>query len=323
MNVPAALAAAAAGFAGLTFGAEILVRGGAGAARTLGLSTMAIGLTIVAYGTSAPELAASLIAALSGHPDVTLGNVIGSNIANIGLILGTTAVVVPFTVHVRALRKELVFMLAVTALFLAIAVTGSFGRVGGVVLLAVLVGFNVVSLRWSRKEPPEVVKEVAAFEWEMTAPSPRPLVRDLTLAAVGLVLLAAGGHSLILGAVVLARKAGLSETVIGLTLVAVGTSLPELATSLIAALRGEIAISIGNLVGSNLFNILGAVGISAAARPLQVSRDLLTFEMPALAVFTIAMALLLGWNRRVRRAHGFMLLAGYAIFMAMVFFRSP
>lgn len=322
MNVPGALAAAAVGFVGLTLGAELLVRGGAAAARTLGLSTMAIGLTIVAYGTSAPELAASFIAALEGHTDVTLGNVVGSNIANVGLILGVTALVRPFGVHMRSLGKELTFLMAITVLFAALSWKGGFGRVEGFILLAVLAGFNLLSLKWARGESPQVVKEVAAFEWELTERPGAPLVRDLALLAAGLLLLAAGGHFLIRGAVVLARAAGLSETVIGLTLVAVGTSLPELATSVIAVLRGEVAISIGNLVGSNLFNILGATGISAAARPLIVPEGMIRFEMPALIIFTAAMAFLLGRGRQVGRRHGLLLLAGYAAFIAAVFVRG-
>lgn len=313
------LVAVAGGFVGLVAGADLLVRGGARAARTLGVSTLVIGMTIVAYGTSAPEMMASLVAAVYRHPEVTVGNVIGSNIANIGLILGFTALSAPFSVGFSSIRREVIFMLGVTLAFSALALRGGFGRGGGLVLLAALAAYNLVALRWARQEEPELRREIAAFEYEATAGKRPSLLRDLSLVVAGLALLIAGGHFLVTGAVDIAKAAGVSETVIGLTLVAVGTSLPELATSVVAALRGEIAISIGNVVGSNIFNLLGAVGVSAVVRPFRTDASLLRFELPALLLFTLAMAALLRTDRRIGRIQGVLLLGGYGAFLAAAF----
>ena len=323
MSLHVSLAFIAGGFAALTVGADLLVRGGARVARTLGISTLAIGLTVVAYGTSAPEIMASVVAAVYRHTDVTVGNVVGSNIANIGLILGVTAVSAPFSLVFSSIRREVVFMLGATVAVLALAAAGGFGRISGFLLLAALVVYNIASISWARREEPELRKEIAAFEYEATAGKKPALLRDLALVASGLALLLAGGHYLVTGAVAMAQRAGVSETVIGVSLVAVGTSLPELATSVVAALRGEVAISVGNVVGSNIFNLLGAMGISAAVRPVFLEPSRIRVELAALLVFTVAMVALLRTGRRIGRTHGLLLLAGYGAFLALVFAGSP
>jgi cation:H+ antiporter len=322
MSVATSLLAVGFGLVALGIGAESLVRGGVRMARNLGVTPLAVGLTVVAYGTSAPEMMASVIAGFYRHPDITLGNVVGSNIANIGLILGVTALLAPFAVPFRLIRREIVFMFAVTLLFYGMAWRGTFTRGAGVFLLVALGAFNVLSLWWARREPASMQEEYCAYEEETVGGAPSPLSRDLALVALGLGLLFAGGHFLVTGAVTIARKGGVSEIVIGLTLVALGTSLPELATSIVAALRKEGAICVGNLVGSNLFNILGAVGLSASIRPFPANPSLLSFEFPSLLLFTAAMGFVLLTGKRVRRGEGAFLLAGYILFMALLLLRT-
>jgi cation:H+ antiporter len=318
LSIPLSILAVAAGFAGLGVGAELLVRGGSRMAGNLGVSPLVIGLTIVAYGTSAPEMVASLVAAVYGHHEITIGNVLGSNIANIGLVLGSTALLVPFEVSFTLVKREAIFMLSVTVLFFALAFGGSFGRVEGVVFLALLLIFNLVSLRWARRAPRKIQKEYQEFEEELTPESRPSIARDMLLILAGCALLFAGGRAVVGAAVYLAGRAGVSETVMGITLVAVGTSLPELVTSVVAIRRNEAAICVGNLVGSNLFNILGAIGVSAAISPFAVKGSLLRFEFPLLLIFTAAMTLILLTRGRVTRGEGIFLLAGYAAFTAAV-----
>jgi cation:H+ antiporter len=290
-------------------------------ARTLGVTPLAVGLTVVAYGTSAPEMVASVVAAAYRHPDITVGNVVGSNIANIGLILGVTALLSPFAVPSRLIRREVIFMLTVTTLFGAMAWRGVFSRGEGIFLLAALAAFNVLSLWWARREPRSMQEEFCAYEEETVGAMSTSLSGDIALVAFGLGMLFAGSHFLVTGSIDIARRAGVSETAIGLTLVALGTSLPELATSIVAVLRRESAVCVGNLVGSNLFNILGAIGLSAAVRPFPVDPTLMGFEFPALFLFTAAMAFVLLTGRGVRRGEGAALLAGYALFMALLSLR--
>lgn len=321
MNTATSVLAVVLGLAALTAGAEALVRGGARLARTLGVSPLAVGLTVVAYGTSAPEMIASVVAAVYHHTDVTLGNVVGSNIANIGLILGVTALIAPLAVPSKLVFREVVFMLLVTGLFYGMALGGSFSRMGGILLLLSLLAFNIISLWWARKEPARMQEEYCVFEEEVMVPKKYPLSVDMTLVAVGLALLFGGGHFLVTGAVFIAREMGISDAMIGISLVAVGTSLPELATSVVAAVRGEGAICVGNLVGSNLFNILGAVGLSAVIRPFAANPALVRQDFPALLLFTAAMSFALLTGRRIGRWEGFVLLSGYLAFMAIVVLR--
>jgi cation:H+ antiporter len=312
------LLAVAFGFGLLAGGADMLVRGGSRVARTLGIGPMVIGLTVVAYGTSAPEMMASVVAAVYGNHEITVGNVVGSNIANIGLVLGLTGALVPFNVSFALIRKESLFMVAVTGAFFAMAFWGHFGRAQGVILLLLLVLFNMLTLQWARRAPGKVQKAYEDFEAEKVQDEDGALGRDLALVAAGCLLLFAGGHVVVKGAVFLAAKAGVSESVIGVTLVAMGTSLPEMVTSIVAVRRGEAAICVGNLLGSNLFNILGAIGLSAVISPFGVEASMLRFEFPMLLIFTVAMTLVMLTRGRVTRGEGILLLAGYAAFTAAV-----
>ena len=318
-NITVAVVFVVVGLVGLGFGADWLVQGASRIASTLGVSAMAIGLTVVAYGTSAPEIIASVIAALKGHPEVTMGNVIGSNIANIGLIMGLTALFVPFAVALQLMKRELPFMLLVTAAFFGLAWRGVFDRPTGIAFLAVMMIFTWLSLRWARKESKAVKAEFESYEESEGMRKRAPLGGSIAMTVAGLAVLFLGGHLLVEGAVFVAVQAGISEVIIGLTLVAVGTSLPELATSVVAVRRGEADIMVGNLVGSNLFNILGALAVSAVIRPVPVDPELLKFEFPALMVFTAAMAVMLFTSKRVQRWEGVILLVSYAAFIGLLF----
>ncbi|MFQ5662844.1 MAG: calcium/sodium antiporter [Terriglobia bacterium] len=306
------------GLAGLYFGAEWLVRGASRLALALRVRPLFIGLTIVAFGTSMPEMVVCVVAAAQGKTDVALGNVLGSNVANVGLILALSAVLSPVHVASRLAQRELPFMLGVTLAFYALAWRMSFGRLEGLLLLATLVVFTRLSLHWALGEPPPVAAQFESSPQQRLHPRFR-YVRELTLVTIGLAVLVGGGHLLVRAAADLARYAGISELVIAATLVAVGSSLPELATSIVAALRHEAGLLVGNLVGSNLFNILGALGVSALIRPVKVDASLLSFEFVALLFFSAAMALFLRSGHRMSRSEGAVLLVLYVGFVLKLF----
>lgn len=307
----------AAGLVALYFGAEWLVRGAARWARARGVSAVAVGLTIVAFGTSAPELVVSTLASARGQSGVALGNVIGSNIFNIGGILGLASLLYPLRVQMRLLARETPLMVLASVALPLLALDGRVGRIDGALLLGAFAAFLVYVVRSARRESAEIAAEYAEFESEkaLLPRGERPWV-DLALMAGGLGGLGIGAHALVTAAVGLARTFGLSELVIGLTIVAVGTSLPELATSAVAAARREVDIAVGNIVGSNIFNLTAILGTAAAVRPLHVPTSVLTFEIPVM----IALGLLLvplAWTRlRLERWEGGLLLAGYVAFQA-------
>ncbi|PWG62566.1 calcium/sodium antiporter [Sediminicurvatus halobius] len=252
-----------AGLVLLVLGGEWLVRGASRLAARLGVPSLVIGLTVVAFGTSAPELAVTVGAAVSGGPaaDLALGNVVGSNIFNVLFILGISALVTPLAVNLRMVRLEVPVMIAVSVLCLVLIANGHVGRAEGLLLVAGLVAYTVFTLVQSR----------AAASADDAAPTGTGAVwRQLLLIVGGLVVLVVGSRLLLHGAVGAARLIGVSETVIGLTIVAAGTSLPELTTSVLAGLRGERDIAVGNVVGSNIFNILGVLGLAAVIAPAGV-----------------------------------------------------
>ncbi len=307
------LTASALSFTGLVIlalGAHWLVRGASRLATHFGVSPLLVGLTVVAYGTSSPEIVASVIAALGGHPEMTVGNVLGSNVANIGLVLGCIAIVAPMKVAASVLKRELPLLLGVTVLFFACALRLELGRGVGLAFIALLVFFNYLSIRWARGEAPPS---------RPATPSTHSLASSSAFTVFGLILLMGGAQLLVTGAVSLARSIGLSEFIIGATLVAVGTSTPELATSFVAGLRGEADLVVGAIIGSNLFNILGAIGVSATLRTLPIDEKLLYFELPALVGFTLLMAIFLYTGRRIVKWEGMVLLGCYAVFMGLLF----
>jgi cation:H+ antiporter len=306
------LAALAAGLATLLYAADRFVDGASATARHLGVPALVIGMVIIGFGTSAPELLVSGLAAAGGAPGVALGNAYGSNIANIALILGVTAIVVPITVRSSVLRRELPVLLGVTALAALQLADGVLRRLDAAVLLAVfaaLMGWTIAQGRRDGRDAlaTEVDRELAE--------EPLPLRAALVRLVLGLVLLIAASRVLVWSAVRLAEAAGVPDLIIGLTIIAIGTSLPELASSLAAARKGEHDLALGNVLGSNLFNTLAVVGLAAAIRPIDVAPEVLGRDVLAMGVATVALVLF-GLRRhgpgRLNRVEGVALVAAYA-----------
>jgi cation:H+ antiporter len=278
------------GLGGLIAGAELLVRGASRLAAAVGLSPLAIGLTVVAYGTSAPEIAVSLQAGLSGQADLTLGNVVGSNTFNVLLILGLSALITPLVVSQQLVRLDVPIMIGVSLLLLIFALDGAISRWEGAVLCAGAVFYTVFCVRQSRKEPEPIQAEYAAGV-KVAQPGPKPAwMRQVALMVGGLAFLVLGAHWLVAAAIDMATALGLSELVIGLTIVAAGTSLPEVATSIVASIRGQRDIAVGNVVGSNILNILAVLGLAGLVTPhgIQVSAAVLRFDIPVLIAVAVA-----------------------------------
>lgn len=272
----------------LTAGAEGLVRGAVSLARRMGLSPLVIGLTIVAFGTSTPELIVSLEAALQDNNGIALGNVVGSNIGNIGLILGGAALIAPLRVQSQIIRLDIPIMIGASGLLGLLLIDDHVSRGEGLLLVAGLAGYTVFTIVVARREG----SAAAVFASDPSRPDQHPVSRDLIFVIGGLALLMGGAHLLVTAAVTIAEHLGVSQAVIGLTIVGVGTSLPELATSFAAALRGESDIAIGNVVGSNIFNLLGILGVTALIQPLPAAGIGLadTGMMIGLALLTLPLA---------------------------------
>tara|TARA_R110000868_G_scaffold274763_1_gene534409 strand:+ start:843 stop:1763 length:921 start_codon:yes stop_codon:yes gene_type:complete len=294
-----------AGLIGLFFGGEALVRGSVGIARRMAVPPLLIGLTVVGFGTSTPELLVSVDAALRGVPDIAVGNIIGSNLANILLIVGVSALVWPIRISGATLRRDTGVMMAATLMLIPVLAPGEIARLSGLVLFAGLVMY----LSWAYLRPGEV--EPTA---ETDAPPPSNLV-SLVWVFAGLIALMVGARMLVDGAVAIARGYGVSEAFIGLTIVAIGTSLPELATSLIAALRRQSEIAIGNIIGSNIFNILGILGVTAMVTPIPVASRFLGFDLPILIVASLVLTGLLVTRPAIGRGIGAIMLASYVAYI--------
>lgn len=302
----------------LYFGAEWLVRGAACIAAHLGVKPLVVGLVIVGFGTSMPEVVVSALASFHGHTETALGNVIGSNIANSGLILALATVIRPMKTDLGLLRREGPFMLFLTVAFLAIAWTGSFNRLVGVFALGLLAIFVFFTLRWASTKDAELEIEFEEFEKAENISASGSLWPNVGLVVVGIALLLGGGQLLVNAAVAIARHFGISELVIAVTLISIGTSIPELATSVVAALRGQGDISIGNVIGSNTFNLLGVLGVSAVIRPIQVSAGVRNFDVFWLLAFAILTIAFLRTGRRMARWEGGVLLGAYVTYIALV-----
>lgn len=307
------------GLVALYFGGEWFVEGAARIARSFGLSSMVIGLTVVAFGTSTPELLVSLSAALAGNSDIAIGNVIGSNIANIGLILGMTGLIFPISVHIDLLRREIPILLAATAGTALLVIDGEVSRLDGVLMLIGLVAFNVFMIYSARREREKRVFLDEDGEDAEDPPPVEPIGRSVVRGLVGLAVLLLGAQLTVQGAVDLARSVGVSELVIGVTLVAFGTSLPELTTSIVAAFKKESDIAIGNIVGSNIYNLLSILGLTAVLAPIDVDQRVITFDGVVMVGFTLLL-LPLVWNRVIQRREGFLLLTLYFIFIFVTVF---
>lgn len=311
-----ALAAIVFGLALLVWSADRFVEGAASAARHFGMPALLIGMVIVGFGTSAPEMVVSALAAVQGNPGIALGNAYGSNITNIALILGLTALLKPITVQSQVLRKELPVLVVITALSVWLLWDGSLARAEGLVLLCVfgaLMGWTI--FQGVRHKSDHLGEEV---DRELQDRS-MPLGRSLTWLVVGLLLLIASSRLLVWGAVEVARSMGVSDLVIGLTIIAVGTSLPELAASIIATRKGEHDIALGNILGSNMFNTLAVVGIAASISPLAVAPEVMTRDMLTMSALTLSL-FVFGYRARgpgvINRVEGALLLASYAAYTA-------
>lgn len=310
------------GLLALYMGAEWLVGGAARIARRLGMRPLVIGLTVVAFGSSAPELLVGVVASVQDRSDVVLGNVLGSNILNIALILGLAGVTRPLRVGLRLLLREVPLMVFVSLGVAAMMLDGQLSRGDASALLVGFVAFLAFVLWAARAEPEAVAAEYSQYEEKERGVPRGSIAGDIFLVALGLGGLVIGAQFLVMSAVFFARLVGVSEVVIGLTVVAVGTSLPELATCVVAAVRHESDIALGNAVGSNLFNLLSILGVSAMIRPIAVDPELLEFEVPAMILFAVLLVPLTWHKKILGRISGSVLLAGYVIFTALLIARS-
>jgi len=303
-----------AGLGLLVLGAEWLVKGASRLAAALGISPLVIGLTVVAYGTSAPEMAVSVKSAWAGQPDLALGNVVGSNIFNVLLILGASAIITPLVVSSQLIRLDVPIMIGVSLLTLLLAGDGSVGRLDGAILFALAVAYTVFQIRQSRKES-AAVREEYGREF---GPSRSATAANLASIAAGLVLLVLGSRWLVNGAVAFAQALGVSELVIGLTIVAAGTSLPEVATSILAAFRGERDIAVGNVVGSNIFNVLAVLGLAGLVAPggLPAPAALLRFDLPVMVAVALACLPIFASGALIARWEGALFLFYYVAYTA-------
>ncbi|WP_372870232.1 calcium/sodium antiporter [Shewanella sp.] len=295
------------GFIILTLGAESMVRGACAIALRLGIAPLVIGLTIVAFGTSAPELAVSIKSALAGNSGIALGNVVGSNIVNIGLILAITALIKPIKVQSQMIRRDIPIMVAVTIALIIAVMDGEIGTLDGLVFIALLIGYLVYSYRCGDADDSDA-------DIEEVEKGPKNPLLAVVMIAAGIGMLVGGGILFVNGAVELARHFGVSEVVIGLTIVAIGTSMPELVTSVVAAIKGESDIAIGNVVGSNIFNILGILGIASLVYPIS-SAGFSKVDFAVMLGFAVALLPLAWTGLRIGRREGALLMLANLVYM--------
>lgn len=305
-----------AGLILLVMAADWLVRGASRLAARLGIPPLIIGLTVVAFGTSAPELAVSVEAALGGSADIALGNVVGSNIANVLLILGASALITPLLVHSQLIRLDVPIMILLSLLVFALAADGLLGRVDGVLLVLAL-GAYITFLALQSRRGKAAVSEEFSTEFGPQAQASAPAWTNLLLIVVGLAGLILGARMLVDAAVTLAQAFGVPELVIGLTVVAVGTSLPELATSIMAAIKGERDIAVGNVVGSNIFNLMAVLGVAAGIAPagINVSAQAIAFDLPVMIGVAVACLPIFAYRSSIRRWEGALFLLFYLIYV--------
>ncbi len=311
-----------AGFLLLVWGADRLVAGASATARNLGVSPLIIGLTVIGFGTSAPELVVSAIATLKGNSGLAVGNAIGSNIANIGLVLGVTALIYPLRLESTALKREYPVLLLIMLVCFLMALDGTYSQLEGWILIAGLLLVVVWIIRIGLHRP---LSDPLAEEFDAEIPKDVPTRIALFWLSVGLIVLPVSSVFLVDGAITIARFLGVTDTVIGLTIVALGTSLPELATAITAALHREDDLAIGNIIGSNIFNLLGVLGIAAIIQPVDILPIILARDFPAMFLITGALYLMASDFRgpgRIGRRSGSMLLAMFIGYFIMVWISS-
>ena len=324
-----------AGLLLLVVGGELLVRGAVQLAERMGVSPLLVGLTLVSFGTSAPELVTSVQAALAGSPGIAVGNIVGSNLANILLILGLSAALSPIVVTSRALARDGVLVLATAIAFGLVGYFWSLDRLVGILFLATLaaylfyawrqesVGANGHTAALEKAAATEIVHEGAPLH--LSAPEAASgtagVLLSLAFAIGGLVLIMLGGRFLVDGAIDLARSLGVSETVIGLTIVAVGTSMPELVTSVLAALRRQSEVALGNVLGSNIYNTLGIGGVTAVIHPTTVPAQIVNFDNPVMIGASVLLLVFAATGLRISRREGLALLSGYVLYVILIWLK--
>jgi cation:H+ antiporter len=294
----------------LSGGAEALIRGAIRMARLWKVSPIVIGLTIVALGTSAPEMGVALSAALSGQPDITMGNILGSNIANTGLILGLGALLTPLTVHLRMIRTEIPLLIVVSMALWAFATMGHLGCLAGLILLITFTVYCLTLYRHSRKEP-----YTLQVEFEKSLSNKDSFWFYLVLVIAGLAGLVIGSKSLVWGAENIAVYLGIPELIVGLGLTAVGTSLPELATTVAAARKGQTDLILGNVIGSNLSNLCAVLGVTACITPIDINPDLLHRDFPVMVAFSLVLLPVMRIGMKVTRWEGAALILSYSVYV--------
>lgn len=308
------------GLVGLFIGGEWLIRSSSRLATSLGIPALVVGVTVVALGTSMPELVVSLSAALGGSSDIAIGSVVGSNIANIGLILGLAGVLAPLSIDTSLIRREIPVMVGVSLMVFLMAIDGVIARMEGLLLVGGYIVFAVILYRSGIQDAPtesspEIPAEVNAIQGR---PSRIERAREFAAIIGSLLILIVGAQFTVNGATNVARAVGIDELVIGLTLVAVGTSLPEIATAVVATLRGHSDLAAGNAIGSNIANMLVIVGLTSIVNPINVPSSLLNFELPAMIFFAIALIPFI-LNRVLSRWQAALLMAAYAAFIFITF----
>jgi cation:H+ antiporter len=312
------LGAIAAGLTVLLWGADRFVHGASATARNLGVAPLMIGLTIVAFATSAPEILVSIIAALRGEPGLAFGNAIGSNIVNIGLVLGITAIVRPIPLESATLRREMPALLAVSLLTVSLFLDTRLSRPDGIVMLT---GLVIVMIWLARLGIRSAANDPIKMDYEAEIPTNVSTRAAMIWLAVGLVALLIGAEWLVNGSIGVAQTLGVSEIVIGITIVALGTSLPELAVSLMSVLKGEYGLAIGNIVGSNIFNLLAVIGIAATIQPAAVAPSVLSLHLFVMVAFTLvlfAMTYDYDGKAKLSRLEGIALLVAYIAYISYV-----
>lgn len=317
----------AAGLVLLVIGAELLVRGAARLAAQFGISPLIIGLTVVAFGTSAPEMAVSIQSAWTGKGDIAIGNVVGSNIFNVLFILGLSALIVPLLVSHQLVRLDVPIMIGASFLAFLLAWDGRLSRLDGVLLFATVLGYTallVIKSRHDKKAMAEAANSLGSEYDIAPGSSARSALRDGVLIVAGLALLVLGSDWLVEGAVSLARAIGLSELVIGLTIIAAGTSLPEVATSVLAAIRGERDIAVGNIVGSNIFNLLAVLGLASLVSPqaIPVAANALAFDFPVMIAVAVACLPIFFAGYTISRWEGLLFLGYYVAYTTYLIMSS-
>ena len=308
-----------AGLAGLIVGAELLVRGASKLALSFGISPLVVGLTIVAFGTSSPEVAVSVGAALDGKTDIAVGNVVGSNIFNVLFILGLSALITPLVVHMQIIRQEVPIMIGASLLLLALGLDGTLSLLDGALLCGLLVAYTVFLIRQSRQETQATKDDYAAGMRHQGTPSwDSKLPVQIGLIVAGLVALVAGSDALVTASVAFAKALGVSDLVIGLTIIAAGTSMPEVATSITAAIKGERDIAVGNVVGSNTFNILGCLGLTSlvAGSGVEMPASAMNFDIWVMLAVALACIPVFMTGREIARWEGAVFLGYYAAYVA-------